>query len=229
MLHDAADRIDDLAGVQSKLKGPVTLGCFSSFASNGLPAILEGFPRRHPDVTVDVTVGSHDELLPALDTGMLDAAIVDDMLLRPGDSQRAIYDTELQAVLPADHPLAGAGTVELAQLADDPFIMYESSPSTSNTPQVFAQRGLSPNIVASMPQVVLVQPMVERGLGYALLMSRPHCPAMTVEGRHVAVLPLPPPASLTMVAAIWPRQMTLSPRAEALLDFAVEVLCGSTD
>ncbi|EMY33025.1 LysR family transcriptional regulator [Arthrobacter crystallopoietes BAB-32] len=224
LLQDADALVHDLAGSSGELKGPVRLGCFGSFASNVLPAILEGLPRLHPGINIDVTIGTHDDLLPALDTGLLDFAIVYDMLLPAGYSQRTIYATELEAVLPPDHPLAAQDSVDLAQLADEPLIMYDTSPSTANTYQAFAERGLRPKVVANMPQLVLVQAMVGRGLGYGLLMTRPNSPAQTLEGRQVAVRPLDPPASQTSVVAIWPEEMRLSPRAEAVLGFAVQAL-----
>jgi DNA-binding transcriptional LysR family regulator len=227
LLRDADALINDLTGAAGELKGPVRLGCFASFASTVVPSVLDQLSEEFPGISVDVTVGSHDELLPALDAGQLDLAMVYDMELPAGYHQRTIYQTELQAVLPPEHPLAAQPTVDLADLADEPLIMYESSPSTANTYRVFADRGLRPRIVSSMPQVVLVQALVGRGLGYALLMSRPEAPAVTVEGRIVAVRPLSPPVSQTTMCAIWPDTMVLSPRAEAVLGHAVRALSGS--
>lgn len=224
LIREADDLVNDLAGEAGTLKGPVKLGCFSSLAHNMLPGILEALPSAHPQLNVDVTVGTHTELLPALDAGLLDMAIVYDMQLPAGYNQRTIYRTELEAVLPPDHRLARQEAVDLAQLAEEPLIMYDSSPSTANTHHVFAERGLRPNVVSSMPQMVLVQAMVGRGLGYALLMSRPNSPGLTVEGRPVAIRPLSPPATRTTVCAIWPEDMSLSPRAEAVLDLAVRIL-----
>ncbi|WP_138415140.1 LysR family transcriptional regulator [Sinomonas gamaensis] len=206
------------------LRGPVNLGCFASFATSVIPEILDRFPQRHPGVTVDVTVGTHDDFLPALESGRLDVAIVYDMLLPVGYAQREIYATELEAVLHPDHPLAQDDAVDLAELADEPLIMYESSPSTMNTHEAFASRGLRPRVVASVPQVILVQALVGRGVGYGLLMSRPNSAPVSVEGLPLAVRPLRPPATRTHVVAIWPEDMTLTPRAAALVDFAVEAL-----
>jgi DNA-binding transcriptional LysR family regulator len=210
-----------------ELRGPVSVGCFASFATSVIPEILDGFPRRHAGVSVDVAVGTHDDLLPALDDGRLDLAIVYDMLLPVGYAQREIYTTELEAVLPPDHPLAQRDAVDLADLADEPLIMYESSPSTTNTHQAFAARGLRPRIVASVPQVILVQALVGRGVGYGLLMSRPNSAPVSVEGRPLAVRPLEPPGTRTHVVAIWPEDMALTPRAAALVDYAVEMLGGA--
>ena len=228
LLKDAEDLLAEMSGATGELKGPVKLGCFASFAASVLPAILDGFPKRHPGVTVDVVVGMHDELLPALESGRLDLAIVYDMELPPGFRRRTIYETELQAVLPVDHPLAQHESVDLAELVAEPLIMYDSSPSTANTHRAFAERGLRPTIVAHMPQVILVQALVARGLGYSLLMSRPNCAPVSLEGLPLAVRPLAPPSSQTSMAGIWPGHLSLSPRAQAVLDFAVEAF-GTAD
>lgn len=228
LLGSAEDLLAEMSGATGTLKGPVKLGCFASFAASVLPAILGGMPKVHPGVEVEVVVGTHDELLPALESGRLDLAIVYDMELPTGFERRTIYETELQAVLPVDHPLAQQETVDLAQLAPEPLIMYDSSPSTANTHRVFADRGLRPNIVAHMPQIILVQALVGRGLGYGLLMSRPNWAPVTLEGLPVAVRPLTRPASRTTISGIWPAHGSLSPRARALLDFTVETFKAGT-
>lgn len=64
--------------------------------------------------------------------------------------------------------------LELADLATEPLIMYESEPSTDYQLQLFASQGLTPKIVASVPQMILVSAMVGRGPGYGLLMRRPN-------------------------------------------------------
>ncbi|POH61153.1 LysR family transcriptional regulator [Arthrobacter glacialis] len=222
LLTEAEDLVAEMSGAAGQLKGPVKLGCFASFAASVLPAILGGFPKLHPGVDVEVVVGTHDELLPALENGRLDLAIVYDMQLPLGLQRQTIYETELQAVLPVDHPLTRQETVDLPELAQEPLIMYDSSPSTANTHRVFADRGLRPTIVAHMPQIILVQALVGRGLGYGLLMSRPNWSPISMEGLPVAVRPLSPPVSQTTMSAIWLEGSRLSPRAQALLDFTVE-------
>lgn len=207
-----------------ELRGPVKLGCFASFATSIVPELLDGFPKRHPGVDLEITVGTNDDLLPALDSGRLDVAIVYDMFLPVGYSQRQIYATELEAHLHPDHPLAAQPSADLADLAGEPLIHYEASPSTVNTVQAFAARGLAPTIAARVPQIILVEALVGRGVGYGLLMSRPGVQPASVEGLPVAVRPLDPPATRTHVVAIWPEDMALTPRAAALLDYAVEKL-----
>lgn len=214
------------AGEGPELRGPVKLGCYASFATNVVPELLEGFPKRHPGVHLEIMVGTNEELLSALDAGRLDVALLFDVSLPIGYRRRRIYATELEVHLPPDHPLATAPAIDLADLADEPYILYDAAPGIRNVTDAFAARGLEPRIEARVAQIGLVEALVGRGLGYGLLMSRPNALPMSSEGRPVVIRPLDPPVTLSHVVGLWPADMTLTPRASALLDFAVEKLGG---
>lgn len=210
------------AGRGEELRGPVKLGCYASFATNVVPELLEGFPKRHPGVRLEIMVGTNEELLSALEAGRLDVALVFDVSLPVGYRRRRIYATELEVHLHPDHPLTKADAVDLADLADQPCILYDAAPSIRNVTDAFTARGLEPRIEARVTQISLVEALVGRGLGYGLLMSRPNVIPMSAEGRPVVIRPLDPPVTRSHVVGIWPADMNLTPRASALLDFAVE-------
>ncbi|MFB7843960.1 LysR family transcriptional regulator [Microbacterium sp. NPDC056052] len=212
------------AGRGEELRGPVKLGCYASFATNVVPELLEGFPKRHPGVRLEIMVGTNEELLSALEAGRLDAALVFDVSLPVGYRRRRIYATELEVHLHPDHPLTKADAVDLADLADQPCILYDAAPSIRNVTDAFAARGLEPRIEVRVTQISLVEALVGRGLGYGLLMSRPNIIPMSSEGRPIIIRPLDPPVTRSHVVGIWPADMNLTPRASALLDFAVEKL-----
>lgn len=211
-----------------QLRGPVRFGCFASLSPHVIPALLEGFPPLHPDLDVSVRVGTHDELLPALNSGELDIAFVYDLLLPLEMNKQVIYETEMQVVLHPEHPLAQLQRpVELTDLVTEPLIMYESDPSTEYTMQLFAAQGLVPKITASVPQMILVNAMVGRGLGYGLLMSRPNNAEISLEGRKLAIRRLSQPNYPSAVVAIWPGKAQLSARVLALIDFAITAMNDS--
>jgi DNA-binding transcriptional LysR family regulator len=214
------------AGRGQELRGPVKLGCYSTFATNVVPELLEGFPKRHPGVHIEIMVGTNEELLSALEAGRLDVALVYDVSLPIGYRRRKIYGTELEVHLHPDHPLASADTLDLPDLADEPYIQFDATPGTVNVTDAFAARGLEPTIAARVTEIGLVKALVGRGLGYGLLMSRPHALPMSLEGRPVVIRPLDPPVTVSHVVGIWPEDMNLTPRASALLDFAQEKLGG---
>ncbi|MBC9936232.1 MULTISPECIES: LysR substrate-binding domain-containing protein [unclassified Leucobacter] len=213
-------------GQGDELRGPVKLGCYSTFATSVVPELLEGFPQRHPGVQLEVMVGTNEELLSALEAGHLDVALLLDVSLPVGYRRRKIYATELEVHLHPEHPLASADTVDLSDLADEPFIQFYATPGTVNVIDAFAARGLEPKIAVSVSEIGLVEALVGRGLGYGLLMSRPNRLSTGPEGRPFVIRPLDPPVTITHMVGIWPEDMNLTPRASALLDFAVEKLGG---
>lgn len=214
------------AGRGHELRGPVKLGCYSTFATNVVPELLEGFPKRHPGVHIDIVIGTNEELLSALDAGRLDVALVYDVALPLGYRRRRIYATELEVHLPREHPLASVSALDLADLASEPYIQFDATPGTANVLDAFARRGLEPSVAARATDIGLVEALVGRGLGYSLLMSRPNSLAMSLEGRPVVIRPLDPSVTVSHVVGIWPDDMDLTPRAAALLDFAEERFTG---
>lgn len=224
LLKAADTLVADLCEVRGELKGPVALGCYTGLASNVLPAVLEGIGRTHPGIDISIAVGDHAELLPALEKGTLDTAILYDIGLPAGLQHRIIYETEVMAVLAEADPLAAQDDVDLADLIDRPLIMLDTAPSTGYTELMFAERGLTPRLGAVVPQIDLVRAMVGRGLGYGLLMSRPNQIPVTSEGLPLATRRLRPRSGLTSVMAVWPADTKLTARARAVVDYAVEVL-----
>ncbi|MFI5718949.1 LysR substrate-binding domain-containing protein [Nocardia sp. NPDC051750] len=217
-----ADEVDslvgDLAATRGEITGPVRVGCYVGFADTVLPATLAYFAERHPRARIGVQVGGDDELLPALADGRLDFAVLYDMFLPSDLNKQVVYETEVMAVLPADHRLATLPDVALSDLAGEPLVLLDSAPSTANTHRVFAGLGLQPNVGIAAPTIELVRALVGRGVGYGLLMSRPNPPMTTTEGTKVVTRPLRPRAGQTTVVAAWPKHMTLGPRARAFLD-----------
>ncbi|KQN86734.1 LysR substrate-binding domain-containing protein [Arthrobacter sp. Leaf69] len=224
LLREASALADGLGEIRGELKGPMSLGCYTGLASNVLPAVLEGMASLHPKVEISITVGDHANLLPALEDGTLDTAIVYDIGLPADVERRVIYKTEVMAVLGANDSLAEEDDVDLAALSTKPLIMLNTAPSTEYTQLMFAQRGLKPNVGAIVPQIDLVRAMVGRGLGYSLLMSRPNQIPVSSEGKGLVTRHLRPRAGQTSVVAVWPKETMLTARALAVIQYAVEVL-----
>ncbi|MFW0796745.1 LysR family transcriptional regulator [Gordonia sp. CPCC 205515] len=226
IVEEAGSLVDELSANRGEITGPIRVGCYVGFSGTILPPAVAHFAREHPRARVEVRVGGDDELLPEIHRGTLDFALLYDISLPADLNRRAIYPTEVTAALPADHRLAGRAAVSLTDLVDDPVILLDTAPSTCHTHRVFAEFGVSPTIRTLVPTIDLARAFIGRGMGYGLLMSRPHAPDMSPEGLPLVTLPLSPRTGMTNVVATWPQQMTLSPRAEALLDKLIETMAS---
>lgn len=224
LLRDADELTYELGEQGGRLAGPVSLGCYTGIASTVLPAVLEGMERLYPGIDVNITVGDHADLLPGIEKGTLDTALLYNIDIPPTLERQSIYETEVLAVLSPDDELSSQEDIDLAQLAEKPLILLDTTPSTGYSALMFAQRGLKPRMGAVVPQIDLVRALVGRGLGYSLLMSRPHQIPTTSEGLPVVARRLTPRAGVTHVVAVWAQKTTLTPRAKALVDYAVSSL-----
>ncbi|PBC51676.1 MULTISPECIES: LysR substrate-binding domain-containing protein [Rhodococcus] len=224
LVDEVSSLVGDLAATRGEITGPIRVGCYVGFAATVLPPVLAHFAGAHPKAKVGVRVGGDDELLPSLADGTLDFAVLYDMFLPSDLNKRVVYETEVMAVLPADHRLADRISVALHELAEEPLVLLDSAPSTANTHRIFAEQGVQPTVGTAVPTIDLVRALVGRGVGYGLLMSRPNSPDTTSEGRPLVTRPLTPRAGRTSVVATWPRHMTLSPRAQVFLDHLVHSL-----
>ncbi|GHD00108.1 LysR family transcriptional regulator [Zhihengliuella salsuginis] len=222
IVHASEELILNPSQGRTSLRGPVHLGCFASLAPHLLPPILSEVRSLYPEIDLQLTAGTHDELLPQLEAGHLDAILAYDLHLPGGFTKRHLYSTQLEAVLPQDHPLTGQKSVSLADLADEDLMLYGTNPSTATVHTAFEAAGLKPKVVMTVPQMILARELVARGVGYTVQMSRPREHQLSLEGRPFAIRPIEPTAGSTAVVAVWPMGMRLTPRASAVLDIAAE-------
>ncbi|GAF43148.1 LysR family transcriptional regulator [Rhodococcus wratislaviensis] len=222
-LLDLADEMQlSAASGGARLKGPLVIGCYFSLAPRILPALLEGFGAIHPDVDVVFVESSQDEIQRRLMAGELDVAIVYDVDLGAGLISAELYDTSGQVLLPAAHRLADRETVTLAELADDPLVLLDSTPSSQYTLSLFRDASVDPTIRYRVADYELARSLVGRNMGYSIIVQVPAA-RVSVEGRTFLVKPITPAVRPVSVKVVWPRGVRLSDRAKAMIDFAVSV------
>ncbi|MGZ4279146.1 MAG: LysR family transcriptional regulator [Solirubrobacteraceae bacterium] len=117
----------ELGALRDGAAGSVRLGTFASAATGLAAPALATFARTHPGVTVAVAqlepAGAHEALV----AGRIDLAITFDYDVAPQEPPGPVERVPLAgdpvlAALPRDHRFAARRTVELAELADEPWI-----------------------------------------------------------------------------------------------------------
>jgi DNA-binding transcriptional LysR family regulator len=129
---DAARR--ELTGEQTAV-GPVRLGAFPSAAAGLVPQALASLPA---ELTVTLREGTTPALTRALRAGTLDLAILaQSPPFRPPDSESPALDVttlserDLVIGVPATHPFAAAGAVEVDQLVGQVWVATRSDSGES--------------------------------------------------------------------------------------------------
>lgn len=207
------------AAQPGQLAGPITIGCYPTLAPTILPPLLAEFGAAHPDVQLDISEATHDQLEGKIETGEVDVAFVYDTLV-PGAPHRArLFALPAHVLLAADDPLAAAAAVRLEDVVDRNLILLDAPPSSQHTLSLFAARSLTPRIRHRTTSYEAVRTLVARGLGYGVLVQRPANPA-SYEGYPVVMKEITPAVPPVGIDVIWPATLPTTARTRALIDFA---------
>ena len=176
------DRMSDVAHGSS---GRLVLGSLVTVAPIVMPNLVRTFRERRPGIAVEMRTGAQDELLAWLRSGAIHAAVTYDMGLGPDVDFQRVVDTKPHALLAADHRLAGAGAVDLADLADDPYVLLDLPISREYFTSLFLSADLAFRPASRSTDLSLVRSLVGNGFGYSLVNLLPASDAAQ-DGSRVA-------------------------------------------
>ncbi|MFJ3744221.1 LysR family transcriptional regulator [Streptomyces albidoflavus] len=119
----------DLEAQRGAVVGELRLSAFPTAARGLVPATLAVLAAAHPALRVRSRELEAGEGVRAVLRGDLDLAMVLDWYNKPlplpaGLVKAPLLDDPADVAVPVDHPLAGRESVELAELAEDPWITW---------------------------------------------------------------------------------------------------------
>jgi DNA-binding transcriptional LysR family regulator len=174
------------------LSGDIALGCYRALASILLPTLLDGFSSEHQHVKFTVTEGTRDEVIEGLRTGVMEVALMYDLNVPADIVLSPIYEAYTYALLPEGHRLTAQETVSLADLAGEPFVLFDVPSARQYFINLFDQYGLSPNLAHTASSLEVLRGMVGLGLGVSMLATKPRA-ATTYDGKRIESRPISDP------------------------------------
>lgn len=155
-------------------RGQLRIGFIGSATFDLLPRIIPEYRRLYPMVELVLEESTSVDIARKLTMGELDVGLVRLPLLEMAAiDTMAVDQDEMHAALPESSLLAGAGTVPLAALANEPFILQSAiSVLHSTTLTACHEAGFVPLVAQQAAQLSAVLALVRSGLGVALVPSR---------------------------------------------------------
>lgn len=228
-LRDAKDLIrhaeevqEHIGDRQSTLSGPLVIGCYTSLSAFWLPIICEQFTKPNPGLEVKIIEGDGALLQERMMEGYLDAVLTHTRHLLPTVSHTSVMAGRPYVLLPASHRLAGAGSVKLADLADEDFVSLDIPTVRDNQLVNLRMSGLDPKIEWRSSSFEAVRGMVARGLGYSVLVQRPPV-NLSYDGLPLAVLEIDGPVGQSDVCVAYTASQRPSLRLRAFIEFCEQV------
>ena len=204
----------ELADLQSLQHGRLALG-IPPMVGHVYADLIRAYRSHYPKVELSIVEYGGRRIEQAVLEGELDLAIT----MLPTKEEGVLSALELdcypiQVVLPDLPRWRGDSEIRLADLQEEPFLLYTQAFTLSERlEQACQQAGFVPQVAARSSQWDFLTAMVRSGMGVAFL-PEPICRRLTPDG--LVLRPLLPELSWRL-GVIWPAKRYLSRTAEAWL------------
>ena len=154
----------EITGLENSI---IRLGTFTSVSRNILPQLMKQFKKIYPNVNFILKQGEYTSIQKWVQTNSVDFGFVNSNAVS-GIDVEVLYEDEMLAVLPPNHPLAQNEIISLAQLAKEPCILLDEG-DYSVIMNAFQKLNLSPQIEYEVYDDYSILAMVRQGLGVSAM------------------------------------------------------------
>lgn len=208
--------IDDtqrlLRNLHTQVDGTLNLATSHHVGLHRLAPVLKTFNLEHPAVQLEIQFDDSEAAHDLVRSGAAQFAVVTLNPEGPMELQyRPIWDDALQFVVAAEHPLARARSVTLAQLVDQPAVLPGLGTYTGRiVVNAFRDRGLQLDPRMSTNYLETIGMLVGAGLGWSVLPK-------SLVGEGMVTLDCDAPPMHRVLGTVTNPQRTLSNAAKAFL------------
>ncbi len=116
--------IEEASKLLSLESGTIRIGTFSSVSYNLLVPMIRDFKQLYPQIHIEMQHGDNLSIEKMLNRGIVELGIID-LPASPNVTAYPILKDQFMAVLPKDHPYAGAESVPLDIYEQYPVILFD--------------------------------------------------------------------------------------------------------
>ncbi len=154
-------------------KDCLRIACFATIGPFFIPRLVRGFLADNPATRFELFEGTEREIEIGIADNRFDLVLMYDSPAIQDDHKEQLAATSPHVLLPARHALASKHRISLHDLADQPMVLLDISPSRDYFTSLFNSQELEPMIRFRSPSFETVRGMVANGLGFSLLVSKP--------------------------------------------------------
>lgn len=162
---------ESLREKQREMKGmensTIHIGTFTSVSRNILPSLIMRFKEHYPGVNFVLSQGEYTSIGKWVQNGHVDFGFVNTEAVS-NIKMKALFQDEMMAVLPMNHPLAEKSSVSLKELAQEAFILLDEG-EYSVPLNAFKINGIVPDIEYKVYDDYSILAMVRQGLGVSAM------------------------------------------------------------
>ncbi len=158
----------EIEGLES---GTIYIAAWSSVSRLYLPVLMKTFQEKYPSVEFKLLQGGYEVNASLVKTREADLGFITTDTTEDLEYD-ILYQDDLLAVLPPNHPLAKKESISVKDLAKEPFILMDEL-GYSYPLESFSKANVQPqNLKLTVYDDYAVMEMVRQGLGTAMLYER---------------------------------------------------------
>lgn len=216
--HNLEAELDNLLGLK---KGHIRIGLPPIFDAYLFLKIVSSFHEKYPGITFQLVEEGSKKIEDSVENNLLDVGVI----VLPTKNELfeyfAFMEEDLKLIVHSSHPLAEREEVNLAELRDEAFILYNKD-FVLNDRIIHSCKsaGFTPTIIAESSQRSFIEDMVAWKLGIAII-PESICKNLN---KHVKSVRVVNPTISWQLGIIWSKNQYLSYAAKEWLNFTKERL-----
>ena len=165
----------DLDSRRAVVAGELRVGAFATAVRGLAPGALRALRSAHPQLRVRMEEMEPGDAVLQVERGDIDVALAQDWINQPlhvpeGLSRAPLFDDIVDIALPRDHPLAARETLAVTELADEPWISWQSGSICHDWLMLtFRKEGREPDVHHNALEYATQLSLVGAGCGVAVL------------------------------------------------------------
>ncbi len=215
LLEDAENAIQAARSADSGRLGRLVVVCGPTSTYAGMLGVLELYRRQSPKVDVHVLESPVVDAVVTVEQGKADVGLVVPYFESSLLQREVLLELPLLAALPRSHPLAGAKSLWLKELAQEPFVLFGQRRGSGFYERVLAichASGFTPRVLEAMEHIDTLLYLVSAGYAVSLIPAT----LQSTPRPKVALIPLREGSATVELGMIW-RFDHMSPVLEGFL------------
>jgi len=210
---------NDAQAIAADMTGVIRLGCFHSIAPFYLPQIISTYKNAFPNIEISSSELRQDEIIAGIDSGEIDLALTYDMSINHSPLERKVV-AQLKPflLLSEHHPRASQSSIRLADMAQEPFVMFDGPSSREYFASILENHGINPPTSYNSKSMESVRSAVSNGLGFSLSVMKPNH-LQNQEGASVVSVPISDDINPLAIVLVRKQGIALSTQLEKFSAF----------
>jgi DNA-binding transcriptional LysR family regulator len=217
ILANLAAAQGEMAELRGLERGEVRIGIPPMMSAYYFPKIIREFCQRYPALKLAVHGEGTARIQSMIARGEIDMGIITGGNIPEGLASKLVLREEIVACVPAEHPLAGGGSVTMREFLRQPLILFkEGYHMRELIDEAIRECDRPPEVVFETNLFSLVRSLIKEGLGISTFLHM-----VVVGDPELSPVSFDPPLRLDLHLA-WKADGYLSRANRAFMDFLLK-------